>query len=218
MTSVTRTAGLMKEKRKWGKGVITAHSVWAAIGFSICVLLVLAGGGHPPAIIFLPLVVAVWAVGHGAIWIAGRIAARGRRSAPAKDGGVIAWPLGLKLALVLTGFASAIGIVQMVVTLLIGELYPFRLPGLWTITMIIWIVHGTCFAGLLLRKRWSRWLCTTLPLAWAALLGAQIVDHLVRGSPVDPTELVIVVVLILVLCLFGYHLARSKRIKAQFEF
>jgi hypothetical protein len=191
--------------------------VWGAIGFSICVLPVLAGGGHPPPLIFLPLVVAVWAVGHGAIWVTGRIAARGRRSAPEEGGGVIAWPLGLKLALILTGFASAVGIIQIVVTLLIGELYPFRLPGLWAITMVIWITHGACFVGLLLRKRWSRWLCAALPLAWAALLAAQIVDHLVRGSPVDPTELVIVLVLILVLSLFGYSLARSKRVGAQFE-
>jgi hypothetical protein len=207
----------MNDKRKWGKGVIIAHGVWGAIGFSICVLLVLAGGGHPPPLIFLPLVVAVWAVGHGAIWVTGRIAVRGRRSVREEGGGVIAWPLGLKLALILTGFASAIGIIQIVVTLLIGALYPFRLPGLWAITMVIWIAHGACFVGLLLRKRWSRWLCAALPLAWAALLAAQIVDHLVRGSPIDPTELVIVLVLILVLSLFGYYLARSKRVGAQFE-
>ena len=61
-------------------------------------------------------------------------------------------------------------------------------------------------------------MCAALPLAWAALLAVQIVDHLLRGSPIDPTELVIVVVLILVLCFFGYYLARSKRVRAQFEF
>jgi hypothetical protein len=191
--------------------------VWGSINVAICLLLALAGGGHPPPLIFLPLVVGVWVVGHGAIWIVGRIAARGRRSAPEDGGGVIAWPPGLILALVLTGFAGAIGIIQVVVTLLIGELYPFRLPGLWAITMFIWIVHGACFVGLLLRQRWSRWLCAALPLAWAALLAAQIVDHLVRGSPIDPAELAIVVVLILALTLFATYLARARRVRAQFE-
>jgi hypothetical protein len=202
---------------KRGKGVLIAHGVWGSINFLICLLLVLAGGGHPPPMIFVPLVAAVWAVGHGVIWVVGWIAARGRRSAPEDAGGVISWPLGLKLALVLTGFASAIGVIQVVVTLLLSELYPFRLPGLWAITLAIWIAHGACFVGLLLRKSWSRLLCAALPLAWAALLAAQIVDHVVRGSPIDPTELAIVVVLILVLTLFGYYLARSSRVRAQFE-
>lgn len=207
----------MSNKRTWGKGVLIAHGVWALLNFSLCVLLVLAGGGHPPPMIFLPLVAAVWAVGHGLIWVVGRIAARGRRAAPEKGGGVMAWPIGLKLALVLTGFASSIGVIQVVVTLLVGELYPFRLPGLWALTLAIWIAHGTCFVGLLLRKRWSRWLCAALPLAWAALLAAQIADHLVRGSPIDSTELAVVVALIVALVLYGCYLARSPRVGAQFE-
>jgi hypothetical protein len=79
------------------------------------------------------------------------------------------------------------------------------------------IAHGACFVGMLLRKSWWRPLCAALPLAWAALLITQIADHLVRGSPIDALELAIVVVLVLTLILFGYYLATSKRVRAQFE-
>lgn len=207
---------LLNAKHERRPAVLWAHGLWGALGFSICVLLVLAGGGHPPPIIFVPVVVAVWAAGHGAIWAAGRIAARGRRSLAANGRGVAAWPLTLKLALALTGLAGAIGLIQLVVSLLLRELYPFRLPGLWVLTMAIWIAHATCFVGLLLRKRWSRLLCAALPLAWAALLAKQIVEHLAGGALIDIGELLIAVALIVLLVVFGGYLATSKRVAAQF--
>ncbi len=97
------------------------------------------------------------------------------------------------------------------------EWYPFRLPALWATTMAIWIAHGACFVGMLLRKTWSRPLCAALPLAWAALLVTQITDHLVKGSPIDVLQLAIAAVLVLALILFGYYLATSKRVRAQFD-
>ena len=205
----------MNEKRQRSRGVRIAHGVWGSINFAICLLLVLAGGGHPPPMIFVPVVAVVWLVGHVFIWISGRIAAIGRRSAP--EGGVVSWPPVLIIALVLTGLASALGIIQVTVSVFMSELYPFRQAPLWAITMAIWILHGACFVGLLLRKRWSQWLVAALPLGWAALLVLQIGEHLVRGYPIDPTELAIVVALVTVLSLFAWYLARSRRVRAQFE-
>ncbi len=72
----------MSETREPGKGVLIAHGVWGVIGFSSCLLLALAGGGHPAPIMCVPEAAAVWALGHGAVWIVARIVARGRRSAP----------------------------------------------------------------------------------------------------------------------------------------
>ena len=206
----------MGETRESGKGKLIAHGVWGVIGFSSCLLLALAGGGHPAPIIFVPVVAAAWALGHGAIWIVGRMAARGRRSAPGDGSGVMSWPPGLKLALALTGAASVIGLVQVSGSVLMTEWYPFRQPALWATTMAIWMAHGACFVGMLLRKSWSRPLCAALPLAWAALLISQIADHLLRDSRTDVSGLVISVVLVLLLILFGYYLASSKRVRAQF--
>lgn len=203
----------MTDEVRKSRGPLIAHTVWGAIGLSLCVLLALVPGGHPPLMIFIPLVAAVWVAGHVFIWGAGRIAALGRRRASAGNG-ARAWPWGLMVVLVLTGFACAIGIVQIVVSALMRELYPYRLPGLWALTMAIWIAHGAGFVGLLLRKRWSRYLCAALPLGWTALLAVNTVDHLAHGRPVHATELGIAVGLMLLLTAFGYYLIASKRIRS----
>lgn len=203
----------MTEKVHKSRGPLIAHAVWGVIGFSLCVLFALVPGGHPPLMIFIPLIVAVWFVGHIAIWGAGRIAARGRRAAIEADAEARAWPLGLVAVLVLAGIAGAIGLLQLVVSVLMRELYPFDPPGLWAFTMTIWIAHGACFVGLLLRKRWSRYLCAALPLGWAALLVVQIVDHLAHGRPAEPVEMTIAVGLMLLLSAFACYLITSKRIE-----
>ena len=203
----------MTAKPRVSRGPLIAHSVWGVIGFSICVLLALVPGGHPPLIIFIPLVAAVWFVGHVAIWGSGHIAARGRETALEGDTGARAWPLALVAVLVLAGIASAIGLLQLVVSVLMRELYPFDPPQLWAFTMAIWITHGVCFVGLLLRRRWSRYLCAALPLGWAALLVVQIVDHLAHGRPVEAVEMSIAVAMVLLLSAFAWYLIASTRIR-----
>lgn len=194
-----------------------AHGLWGALGSSICLLLVLAGGGHPPPIVFVPVIGAVRAAGHGAIWTAGLIAARARRSLAAHGRRVTARPLALKLTLALTALVGAIGLIQVVVSLLLWELYPLRTPGLWALTMASWAAHAVCFVGLLLRERWTRPLCVGLPLAWAALLAKQIVEHLASGAFIDIGELLVALALIVLLVFFGGYLAKSKRVRAQFD-
>ena len=56
------------------------HTTWAMLGLAGCGVLIFAGGeGHPPAIILLPVVLVVWALGtRGAM--DRRLARRARRS------------------------------------------------------------------------------------------------------------------------------------------
>ena len=203
----------MIEKIRKSRGPLIAHLVWGTLNFAICALLALSKGGHPPAIAFLPLVAIVWAVGHAAIWAAGRIAARGRRIASVAGNGARAWPPGLIVVLVLTGLAGAIGIIQLVVSVAMRELYPSGPLGIWGLTMAIWIAHGACFAGVLSRKRWARYLSTVLALGWIALLAVQIVDHLVHARRIEPLEMTIAAGLVLILAAFASHLMTSKRIR-----
>lgn len=203
----------MTERVRKSRGPLIAHWLWGLLAVSMCALLVLSRGGHPPAIVFLPLVGIVWAAGHVAIWVAGRIAARGRRIASRTGHGAEKWPAGLVAVLVLTGFASGVGIVQLVVSAALRELYPAGAPGIWGLMVSIWIVHGACFAGVLLRKRWSRYLSTALALGWAALLVRQIIDYLMYSRRIDAPELAMVIGLVLVLVAFAYHLMASRRIR-----
>lgn len=180
----------------------------------MALFLVLAGEGHPAPIIFLPLVAVIWVVGHIVVWGVGWLADKGRLPGTAAGGATQTWPIGLKLALIGTGVGGSVGIIQIVVTLFIGRLYPYRGATLWTTMLIIWLLHGTSFVGLLLRRRWSRFFSSAIAFAWALLSVWQIVEHLVRGYRLEIGSLLILVLATAFLALFGFHLATSSRVKS----
>lgn len=190
-----------------------AHAVWAAVCIIFCLLLVVTGReGHPPAVILLPLVFVAWAVGHGLIWGALRLAAAGRRkSAGAAEGRP--WPLGLKAAAVCTAAVALLGVAQVVGTVLTRKWYPFGQAGEWAAMLLVWLVHAACLAALLLRRRWSRPLSAALAFGWAALLGVQVAEHFRSGAS-DTTGLLIAVVLMVSLLLFGAHLVSSSKARS----
>jgi hypothetical protein len=190
-----------------------AHGAWAAVCVIVSLLLVLAGGkGHPPAVILLPLVLVAWAVGHGLVWGALRLAAAGRRTRAGPVQGP-AWPLGLRAAVVGTAVGALIGVVQVVGTVVTGKWYPFTQAGLWAAMLLVWALHAACFAALLLRRRWSRPSCAALAFGWAALLGVQVVEHFRSGSS-DTPGLLIAVAIMVSLLLFGSYLVLSPRTRS----
>jgi hypothetical protein len=181
----------------------------------VSLFLVLAGEGHPAPIIFLPLVAVIWVVGHIVIWGVGWLAAKGRRrldttAEPATQ----SWPVGLRLALIGTAVGASVGIIQIVVTAYLGRLYPYHGATLWTTMLIIWLVHGTSFVGLLLRQRWSRFLSSAVAFAWALLSVWQIVEHLVRGYRLEIGSLLILAAGAVFLVFIGAHLATSSRVRS----
>lgn len=184
------------------------HGAWAVLGFGICLMLIFAGGGHPPPIIFLPVVLAVWVAGHAALGVAGWLARRGARAAAASGRGA-RWPASLAIAVAGTGLATLLGFVQGVVTLVTREPYAFR-GALWPLTMAIWTLHGACLAALLLRKTWALRLAALLSGGWAALMAWQIVDHLWRGRPVDAIELAVAVAIVVGFGGLGVFLFRAR--------
>ena len=169
-----------------------AHAAWAAVGAVVCLLLVLTGrGGHPPAIILLPLVLAAWAVGHGLIWGTLRLAAAGRHKGVGTEDDQ-AWPLGLKVALVGTAVVALLGVAQVVGTVLTRSWYPFSRPASGRQCYLCgWSI---CVTALLLRRRSSRLLSAALAFGWAALMGLQVAQHFQGGSS-DTAGLLIAVVL-----------------------
>ena len=192
-----------------------AHAAWAAVCIIGCLLLVLTGRtGHPPAIILLPVVLLAWAVGHGFVWGVQRLADKGRRTVArtATDGQ--RWPLALRLTAIVTGSAALVGVAQIVGTLLKGDWYPFGHASAWWAMLVVWAVHAACFAGLLLRRRWSRLLSATLAFGWAALLGLQVAEHLAPGASSDTAGVLIAIALMAVLVLLGRYLASSGKVKS----
>lgn len=188
-----------------------AHAVWAAVCITVCLLLVFTGReGHPPAIILLPLVLAAWAVGHGFLWGAHRLAAAGRRASADDDR---AWPLGLQAAVVCTAAATLVGVVQVGGTVLTRNWYPTSYAGVWAAMLLVCLVHAACLTALLLRRSWSRWLSAAIAFGWAALLGNQVAEHLLSGSS-DSSGLLIAVALMASLLLFGWYLLSSGKVRS----
>jgi hypothetical protein len=191
-----------------------AHAVWAALAILVSLLLIFGGQGHPHPVIFLPLVIVVWIVGHFTIWGVSWLAVKGRRRASGIEAGERSWPMGLRFALMGTGIAASVGLLQIVVTAFRGKMYPYHDVTLWGIMMAIWLVHGACFVGLLLRRPWSRLVSVMLAFGWALLAAHQITEHLMRGYRLDIVGLLIVSAGMVVLFLFGLHLATSNKVKA----
>jgi hypothetical protein len=186
------------EPRVWNRFM---HAVWAAIGVCVSVLLIFTGGGHPPPIVFLPVVVVIWIVGHVAIWGSGWLVERGRHAAIRSKRERASWPVSLRFILVGTGVATCVGLFQIAVTVLRGKLYPF---------------HGACFAGLLLRRPWSRLASMSLVFAWAFLFAAHIVEQVIRGHRMEAAALALIGGAVLLLLWLGFQLATSSRVKAFF--
>ena len=61
------------------------HSVWAIVGVIACAILVTSKGGHPPAIILLPVALIFWVVGHLLLWIISKLFARGKKLAVPRE-------------------------------------------------------------------------------------------------------------------------------------
>ncbi|MGD9113268.1 MAG: hypothetical protein PVI77_12990, partial [Desulfobacterales bacterium] len=57
-----------------------AHAAWAAIAISVSLFMIFTKQrGDPPMMIFVPLVLKIWVVGHFVIWAVQWLAARGQR-------------------------------------------------------------------------------------------------------------------------------------------
>ena len=206
----------MVEYRTYLRGPFRwTHMIWAFLAGSVCILLLVGGGGHPPPMILVPVVGAVWVTGHIALWGVRWLAFKGQVWVTRAGRATGSWPPGLLVGLIGTGAASSIGLLQLVVTVLLRRLYPF--PGaLWTIMMIIWLAHGACFTGLLLRRTWSQWTVALLSGGWALLLAGQALENILGGTRINPTEVLLVIGLAALLTSLGYHILASERIRAFF--
>lgn len=76
------------------------------------------------------------------------------------------------------------------------------------------VAHAACFAGLLLRRGWSRLLGATLAFGWAALLGVQVAEQLSLGTLADGTGMLVALGLMVLLLLFGSCLLSSGRARS----
>ncbi len=102
----------------------------------------------------------------------------------------------------------------MVGTVLLREWYPYRDVNLWVTMLAVWLAHAASFAGLLLRKRWSRPLSAMLVVGWALLLVKQIVEQLASVGATDTVGALIAAGLVGLLLLFAAYLGWSRAVNS----
>ena len=194
-----------------------AHVAWATIAISVSLFMIFTKQrGDPPMMVFGPLVLKIWVVGHFVIWAVQWLVARGQRIVSETSGVRKPWPIGLRLALIGTGVPAVIGIFQVLMTFLQRKWYPYPDASLWAVMLAVWLVHGGCFAGMLLRQQWSRLVSAMLAFGWALLLASQIAEHLPSRVSSDTKELLIAVLLMVLLLLLGFYLVASRKAKSFF--
>ena len=201
--------------RRW----YAAHAVWAAIAITVPLFLIFTKqrGDPPIMLVLVPLVLIIWVVGHFVIWVVHWLATSGQRIVSKSGGERKPWPIGLRLAVIGTGVLALAGVFQILMTGYLGRLYPYHYASLWTIMLVIKLVHAACFVGLLLRQQWSRLVSAMLAFGWALLLASQIMEHLPPRVSSDTTDLLTAVVLMVFLFLFGLYLAASRKVKSFFR-
>ncbi len=189
------------------------HIVWAIIGAGICTLLATATGGHPPGLVFVPIAAAIWLAGHILLWASRRLAIRGKNAADTGSTASENWPPTVILLLLLFGIVFIFGLSGIVWQLLFerDRLHELAIP------LAVWLPSSLCFAGILLRKDWSRILAGSGFIVVAAILLYEMIASLVRGYRNSNTEWLAALVIVAVLILIGLHILRSPRIKAFYS-
>ena len=185
------------------------HIIWAIIGIAASVLLASAKG-HPPGLVFVPIVLAVWFAGHGLLWLSRKLAIRGKLAADKHDATNDQWPLLLILFACLFGIAFIFGVFGFGWLVFSRERWGFELLSM----VAIWLAVSLCFFGILLRQNWSRVLTGGGFVALAVLLLYEMIASFVRGYRNSPVEWVTALTLFTLLVLIGQYVLRSSRIKA----
>ena len=186
------------------------HIVWAILGVIACVILVTSKGGHPPAIILLPIALIFWVVGHILLWIISKLFARGKKLEVRTEGDVKKWPLSLIILAVFLGGVFIFGSMAIILLIVLENDWLSDMPAI----LALWLPPSLCFIGILLHKSWSRVLAGWGFIGVAMIILYQLVESALRNSTASVTEWVIAIAILIFTLVIGQHILRSLKIKA----
>ncbi len=186
------------------------HIVWAILGLVASAILVTSKGGHPPAIILLPVVLIFWVVGHLFLWIISKLFARGKKLEVRKETDVKKWPLSLIILALFFGGIFVFGAMAIILHMVLENDRLRKLP----LMLALWLPPSLCFIGILLQKPWSRIFAGWGFIALAMLYLYQIIGSVMHGRTNSMTEWIIALAILLSTLFIGQHFLRSPKIKA----
>ena len=175
-----------------------------------CVILVTSKGGHPPAIILLPIALIFWVVGHVLLWIISKLLARSKKLEVHTKGDVKKWPLSLIILSVFFGGVFVFGSMAIILLIVLENEWLSDMPAI----LALWLPPSVCFIGILLHKSWSRVLAGWGFIGVAMIILYQLVESVLRNSAASVTEWVIAIAILIFTLLIGQHILCSPKIKA----
>jgi hypothetical protein len=187
------------------------HILWAITGSAASVLLASAKG-HPPGLVFVPVVIAIWLGGHALLWLSRKLAVKGKFTANNRNVGESKWPVLLILLGFLFGAAFIFGAFGLAWQAFSGARWGIELLSV----AAIWLTASLCFFGILLRQDWSRILAGSGFIVLAAIMLYEMIASFMRGYKNSPAEWVAVIILFILLVSLGQYILRSTRIKVFF--
>lgn len=180
-----------------------AHKAWAAVVLLGCVALAL-GGGHPPPIVFAPLLILAGLVGHLLLVLVAWLLHRGRSPSPALPGAAPRWPAELVLIGIVLGplavASTALALSQVA--------QHGSQPRQWLVYVVAATVHAMAFVALLLRWPLARYLVAVICVGWGLALALQF------REPRPTVDLLIAIVVIAVLVAIAAYVVLAKRIRS----
>jgi len=180
-----------------------AHKAWAALVLLGCVALAL-GGGHPPPIVFAPLLILAGLVGHLLLLLVAWLLHRGRSRSVALQGVAPRWPAELVLiGIVLGPLAVATTALALSQVAQHGSQ-----PRQWLVYVVAATVHAMAFVVLLLRWQLARYLVAMLCVGWGLALALQF------REPRPTADLLVAIVVIAALLAVAAYAVLAKRIRS----
>lgn len=188
------------------------HRCWALLGilFTIpCLQL----DGHPPPLVFLPVVLGAWLLGHLYLKVLRRLALRGVVRAKGLRPESRGWPYPIRCLLGLFSVVTAFLLFRVMI-LIPGLGFGFGLPE--PQILLFWTLHPVLLYAVLMRYPWSRWASVPVLFVWAGILGCEALYALVRAGYADWIVWLAAAVPSLLVFSWSRSLIRSGRVRDFF--
>lgn len=193
------------------------HGVIALAGFSICSLLIYGAvsgtdRGHPPAIVFLPVVIIVWLILHIFLLFIQWLASQSKKRTLKEGKELRSWPVALIFVVAVCSIFFLYSLGGMVAWWLSNEAWRSHR----TVYLILQIVAFICLSGILMRRYWGLLIAGISCLVASGYFVYKIIPFIVSRHNFGFGLVLYSLFVTLGIGLFGYYLLRSVRIKSFF--
>ena len=188
------------------------HIVWAIIGIAVAAVLILSKGGHPPALVLLPVVAGAWLLGHIMLWISQLLVRRSSKSIFAEQTMRQRWPPVVVLVTIILGlttFASTVIAITLFVRI---SSHNQAIP-----LAVVAAASAILFLGMLMRKNAARLIVIVLMISAATMIAIEMGRTIWKGYSYPLNEWLIASGIVIILLGLGLHMLKSKRVRMYFD-